>query len=563
MTLFDRLTIRSRLLIAVLVPVLLTAIGIAWYATSEFTTDSERQVQRLGDQVVQARKEGLRNLVEFARATVMEVKNDPRYSEAEAKEEARARLRSLVYDKSNYVFAYTYENGNLFNLAYRPDPGKEGTMTSASRSVKSLIADLFNAAGSGGFHGYIWPNPATGNDEPKVSYTTIIPGWDWMIGTGVYLNDVDAVVNEAKASVDEDVSRMTRNILLIGAALVAVGVIAGLMVGTTITRPLKKFSDTMQDIADGEGDLTSRLPDDGNNELALLGRRFNAFVSRIQDTVRDVGVTTSQLNGAAVDLKGIAEVARESVQVQGDETDQIATAINEMAATIQQIAGNANEVESAASDADRLAKEGGQTIVSAQSSMTELSSDIENSAQSISMLASKTTEIQKVLDVIRGVTDQTNLLALNAAIEAARAGEHGRGFSVVADEVRQLAQRSSASADEISEMINGFVEESEKAMAWMEQSRTRSNETVERIDYATQALRTIEGSVGQIHNQVTQIATGSEEQSHVAEEINRNVIRIVEAAQKSSDSVTNTNEASAELSSLGDTLNNLVSRFKV
>lgn len=562
MTLIDRFSIRSRLLIAVLVPVFLTAIGIAWYAITEFVADSERQVSRLESHAVESRKEGLKHLVDFARSTVMEVKNDPRYSEEEAKEEARARLRALTYDGSNYIFAYTYQNGTLFNLAYRPDPTREGLMTGAAQSVKDLIRDLFNAASGEGFHQYAWPNPATGKEEPKVSYTTMIPGWGWMIGTGVYLNDVDAVVSAAQQKVDEEVSVITRNVVLIGLLFIGLSIVAGILMGRTITLPLKRFSETMKDIADGDGDLRSTLPEEGNNELAVLGRRFNAFVTRIRETVAEVGNTTEKLAEASVDLKGIAKVARESVKVQGDETDQIATAINEMAATIQQIAGNANEVESAASDADRLAKEGGQTINSAQTSMKELSGDIEHSSESISNLASKTSEIQKVLDVIRGVTEQTNLLALNAAIEAARAGDHGRGFSVVADEVRQLAQRSAASADEISEMIEGFVAESEKAMAWMKQSKKRSGETVERIEYATQALRTIESSVAQIHEQVTQIATGSEEQSHVAEEINRNVVRIVDASQKSSENITSTNEASEELSGLSETLRELIGRFK-
>ena len=203
------------------------------------------------------------------------------------------------------------------------------------------------------------------------------------------------------------------------------------------------------------------------------------------------------------------------------------------------------------------------TIVAAQGAVNQLSSEMLETARSIDALAEKSDEIQGVLDVIHAVTEQTNLLALNAAIEAARAGEHGRGFSVVADEVRQLAKRSAESADQIREMIDGFVAESRAAVKRMNNSRKSSDATVERINHATDALRTIENSVTQIHDQVTQIATAAEQQSQVAEEINQNVVRIVDAAQRSGTGVTQTNEASHELARLGENLRELVGQFKV
>ncbi|MDX1551962.1 MAG: methyl-accepting chemotaxis protein [Marinobacter sp.] len=558
MTLLSRLRIRSRLLLGVLVPVLITAATLAWITVAQIKSGGEAELERLEASLLDSRKEGLKSLVDAARSVVLEAKNDPELSDAEAREAARDRLRSIRFEGGNYVFAYARD---LENLAYAPDPSREGPTTNPD--VRKLIQSLFDAAEEGGFFGYDWPNPASGDVEPKVSFSTIIPDWDWMIGTGVYVTDIEEVVAAARADVEQEIADTLGFIAMVTVAVVIIALLIGIFVGRTVTSPLNRVIALMKDIAEGEGDLRHRLPEEGNDELAELGRRFNAFIIKIQNTIREVGATTDQVASAAEELSRVATETRASVQEQGSETDQIASAINEMAATIQQISGNANEVESAASDADKLARDGGETIANAQSSVNQLSQEIDASSTRISNLAEKTDEITQVLDVIHAVTDQTNLLALNAAIEAARAGEHGRGFSVVADEVRQLAKRSAESADQIRGMIDGFVTESRAAVERMDASRTRSTETVERINHATDALRTIEKSVGHIHDQVTQIATAAEQQSQVAEEINQNVVRIVDAAQRSDTGVTQTNEASHELARLGESLRDLVGQFKV
>ena len=558
MNLLNNLRIRSRLLLAVLVPVVLTAATLAWITVSQIDAQGEAELERLRTDLLETRKNGLKNLVDAARAVVLEAKNDPALSEEEAKAEAASRLRSIRFDQTNYVFAYTRD---VVNLAYAPDPSKEGPTNNPT--LKKLVGNLFDAAEGEGFFSYEWMNPGSGAVEPKVSYSTLIPGWDWMIGAGVYVTNIEADVAAARADIAENRSSTLGFIGLVTLAVVVIAILIGLFVGRTVTQPLKKVSDMMQEIADGEGDLRQRLPEEGTDELAEMGRRFNAFVIKIQSTIREVGATTDQVASAAEELSRVANETRASVQEQGSETDQIASAINEMAATIQQISGNANEVEGAASDADRVAREGGETIASAQGSVNKLSEEIQESARTIDTLAEKSDDIQQVLDVIHAVTEQTNLLALNAAIEAARAGEHGRGFSVVADEVRQLAKRSAESADQIREMVDGFVSESRSAVERMNKSRDRSAETVERINHATSALATIEKSVGQIHDQVTQIATAAEQQSQVSEEINQNVVRIVDAAQRSDTGVTQTNEASHELARLGETLRELVGQFKV
>ncbi|WP_309043972.1 methyl-accepting chemotaxis protein [Marinobacter sediminicola] len=558
MKFLNSLRIRTRLLLAVLIPVLATAVTVSWVAVSQIQADGDAELKRLESSLMVSRKQGLKNLVDAAKAVVEEARSNPELTERQAKNTAADRLRAVRFEKNNYVFAFD-RSGQA--VSYSPDPSIEGTQ--AGPAFARVLSQLFRAVESDGYYSYSWSNPASGNEEPKISYAAVIPEWDWLIAAGVYVTDIERQIASTRVEIEASIARTIWFGVLVTLAVVVVSILVGVFVGRTVTRPLKNVSDMMQEIADGEGDLRQRLPDAGTDELAELGRRFNAFVIKIQTTIQEVGSTTDQVASAAEELSRVANETRASVQEQGAETDQIASAINEMAATIQQIAGNANEVESAASNADRMARDGGETITNAQGAVNKLSEEIQESARSINALAEKSDDIQQVLDVIHAVTEQTNLLALNAAIEAARAGDHGRGFSVVADEVRQLARRSAESADQIRGMIDGFVSESRSAVERMNRSRDYSSDTVERINHATGALSTIEKSVGQIHDQVTQIATAAEQQSQVAEEINQNVVRIVEAAQRSDAGVTQTNEASNELARLGENLRDLVSQFKV
>lgn len=330
-----------------------------------------------------------------------------------------------------------------------------------------------------------------------------------------------------------------------------------------IILPINNLQATMQDIAAGEGDLTQRLPEKGNDEIAKVALAFNLFVSKIQKTLIQTSDSMDELNGATNTLSELAQQNSESVNRQRAETQQVATAITEMAATVKDIAQSADSAASSAREANNEATEGKEAMANTVNAIDTLAVEVTNAAEVINKLEVDSESIGSVLDVIRGIADQTNLLALNAAIEAARAGEQGRGFAVVADEVRTLASRTQESTSEINSIIENLQSGTRNAVHVMNGGLSTANQTVETAVRAGEALDNIVQSVSTILDMNTQIATASEQHTIVAQEIDRSVVRISEVSETAAEGSNQTADKSQELSALGEKLQGLVSQFKL
>ncbi len=330
-----------------------------------------------------------------------------------------------------------------------------------------------------------------------------------------------------------------------------------------ITGPIRQVSERLREIADGEGDLSQRLGAEGRNELADLARTFDRIVDRIHTLVREVAGVSSHLAAAAEELSITSAETGEQVKQQLSETDQVATAINEMTATVEEVARHAAEAARAAQDTDREADAGAQVVARTIVSIEALASEVEAAGQVIGRLSDDSREIGAVLDVIREVAAQTNLLALNAAIEAARAGEQGRGFAVVADEVRTLARRTQDSILDVQGKIERVQTGSAGAVAVMEQGQIKARDTVDQARQAGESLRAITASIARINDMNTQIASAAEEQSAVAEEINRNIQTMAESVNQISDGSIQVTAASGELAKLAANLQDCTGRFKL
>jgi methyl-accepting chemotaxis protein len=330
-----------------------------------------------------------------------------------------------------------------------------------------------------------------------------------------------------------------------------------------VIRPINNLKETMQDIAAGEGDLTQRLPEKGNDEINQVAAAFNQFVVKIQETLIQTSDSMNRLNSATDILNGLANQNSENVNMQLAETHQVATAITQMTATVKEIAQSAESAASAARDANDEAAQGKEAMTDTSKAIEKMASEVTDAAEVINQLEENSESIGSVLDVIRGIADQTNLLALNAAIEAARAGEQGRGFAVVADEVRTLAKRTQESTSEIRGIIENLQTGTRNAAQVMNSGLETARQTEQIASSAGAALANIVESVSSIVDLNTQIATASEEHSTVTEEIDRSVIRITEVSESAANGSSKTAEQSHELSTLGEQLNALVTQFKL
>ncbi|WP_447593038.1 methyl-accepting chemotaxis protein [Aquipseudomonas campi] len=371
--------------------------------------------------------------------------------------------------------------------------------------------------------------------------------------------DLIKLQGDLRSQYETDIAGMT----LVGLIIAGIGLLVIWFVGYGIARPLRQMVGMLDDIAKGDGDLTKRLTVDRVDELGQIANGFNTFLNKLQNMIRDVVGSVQKVSDSSEYTADIAIRTNQGVQKQMAEIDQVATAVQEMAATAQDVARNATQAAEAANHADHSANDGKRIVQNTSQAIAALATEIGRAVGVVQTLAKDSENINAILIAIRGIAEQTNLLALNAAIEAARAGEQGRGFAVVADEVRNLAQKTQQATEEIQSMIQQLQHGTREVVNVMEQSQARTDESVQQATAAAQALESITQAVSVINDMNTQIASAAEEQSAVAEDINRNVTNIGQVAAEVAGGADEASQASAELTKLAEQQRRLINQFRV
>lgn len=371
-------------------------------------------------------------------------------------------------------------------------------------------------------------------------------------------NDLITLQNKSR---DADSAKSVTMIVAATALALMLSILAAWVITRQITTPLQETLEVVERVA--SGDLSRNLNVDRKDELGKLQATIQRMTVSLRELVGGIRDGVTQIASAAEELSAVTEQTSAGVNSQKVETDQVATAMHEMTATVQEVARNAEEASEAAVTADRQARDGERVVNEAISQIERLASAVSNSSEAMGALKQESDKIGSVLDVIKSVAEQTNLLALNAAIEAARAGEAGRGFAVVADEVRSLAQRTQKSTEEIEALIVRLQSGTQQATTVMDSSRELSTSSVELTRRAGGSLENITKTVSAIQAMNQQIAAAAEEQSATAEEINRSIINVRDVSEQTSAASEETAASSVELARLGNHLQVLVSRFTV
>ncbi len=559
-----KLTVKSKLLCLAIIPALLFALILSGVASWMLQRSADQEMKETREQLVERNRQVLKNYVDVALTTIKPLHDASAAGDMAARDKALELLKPMKYGEDGYFFGYDTKGVRVFRGDSAAGVGKSFWDTRDPDG--SYHYQTFVEVAKNGKHYIDYAAPKPGDEAvqvPKLGYTVYLDKWDMVLGSAINMDDIDAAMALEQQTVTSRTRSILASVFVVTLILLLLTAAAGIWTANGIVRPLRVLKSNLDDIAAGDGDLTHRLVVTSRDELGDLAISFNLFVDKIHAMVRQIAQMTTDLAGLVDQATQQTLRSEQAMQRQREETDQVATAIHEMSAAAQEVALSAQRAAEAASETDQQGQAARKVVGNSITGMSSLVDDIRLSGTSLDSLQQDVRSIVSVLDVIRSIAEQTNLLALNAAIEAARAGEAGRGFAVVADEVRALASRTQQSTQEIQGMITRLETGTHASVEAMRRSTEAGEGANQRTNEVGVSLDSISGLIGTINAMNAQIASAAEEQTSVAEEINRSVHQIAGAVENLAEETEQSARTMRDVSSLGSNLSALVGQFKI
>jgi methyl-accepting chemotaxis protein len=591
-------------------------------------------IPQITNSVINERKFGLKNTVDVAVSIIEDYQsmaNKGELSVDAAKQQAINSIKALRYQGKNY-FWINDMNAVIVMHPIKPQLDGKDMMNYKDKAGNRLFKDMVDVCREHGegYVQYVWPKPGFEEPVPKVSFVKLIPGWNWVLGSGIYLDDVNSVLSSIISNIGYSIiimllltfifsfyvaKRISKSINKINEIAqriangedVRVKINSGAEVGKLaeqfnsmvdkihekmnevqekeavakealqkseqiqvemeqqqkyLTESVNRLIESLEQFADG--DLSVEIDyDNANDEIGRLFAGFNNTVRKIKELIINITEAVQATASASTQISSSAEELAAGAQEQSSQTSEIATAMEEITSTILETSNHTNLAAQAVKKSSKIAEEGKSVVQETVDGMERIAEVVGSAAETVNRLGEDSKKIGEIINVINDIADQTNLLALNAAIEAARAGEQGRGFAVVADEVRKLAERTTTATKEIADMIQRLQQGTNETVESIEQGVEEVNKGKEIASKAGSSMEQIEESSINAMDLITQVATASEEQSATAEEISRSIESINNVAHESAVGVEQIARATEDLSRLTENLQNLIEMFNL
>jgi methyl-accepting chemotaxis protein len=474
-------------------------------------------------------------------------------TKADAQRHAMETIKDIRYAESEYFWINDY---NAIMVMHSVNPALDGKdlINLEDPNGKKLFSEFVKVvkANNAGFVDYLWPKPDSKQPVEKISYVQGFKPWGWIIGSGIYLDDVDSQFKQEAIKLGT-----------VSAIIVLISLLISFLIVRSILLPISQIQIALHNISDGDGDLKTRLPESGKDQLTEIAIYYNTFVDRLSKTLAKAVSLNKEVESKSQELKSVAAKTQTITQQREGMFAEMADTIKEVDTFKNEVIEGTQSTLTSAQITSEKTQTGQVSIKQTVESLEKLSEDLEAGLNTVVQLAEQSQTIGSVLDVISAIAEQTNLLALNAAIEAARAGEQGRGFAVVADEVRGLASRTQASTDEIQSMISKLQSGAKEAEARITASHQQSQKTTEEITLTTQYLQDISLSVDEINRASNKVIQSVTMQSEAVQQLNHLNQKVSELSAQAGLQVQQNSVTSESLAKTAKDTQEVMSIFKL